>query len=111
MSKRLTSFADALTVPQLAQACIAQLDGFRIKGKHIALKVLRQLSKEISSSMLTHVKEYSHNLKLGCPDMLEALQSIKFLNRTKLSKLTIKIVDGRGKLSVQKTTDTISDSI
>lgn len=90
--KPSTSFADALTVPQLAQAC-----SHAARGSPSGLKCLREVSKQISIAMLAHV--HSYTLRLVDNKQLQNLKAVPLLKRTRLSNLAVQVVSAKGKLT------------
>lgn len=88
-----TSFADALAVPQLAQACCADLDDGQGRT---GLKELRLVNKEISVTILAQI--HSFTLKLGFSDQHHSLQAVPLLRNAKLSFLNVRSMVGRGEL-------------
>lgn len=94
-----TSFADALAAPELAEACRAASDQWcptRACRVRSGLKVLREVSKEISIVMLAHVHKYT--LRLEASKWQDDIKAGTFLQNTQLSKLTVHVAAGRGKL-------------
>lgn len=90
-----TTFADALSVPQLAQECseVVKLHGYR---KSTGVKVLREVSKQISAVMLADVRGYT--LQLEESEQPELLEAAGLLQHTQLSRLRVKVMAGTGVL-------------
>lgn len=93
-----TSFADALAVPQLAKACcdiVLQKHEPGVTG----LKVLREVSKEISVSMLAHIRGYA--LRLEDANQQHSLKIFKLLRHTRLSRLCVQVEAETGEILKQ----------
>lgn len=86
MLERQTSFADAIAIPQLANACceVPEVDQ-EMPGT--GLKVLREVSKKISIAMLAHIQ--SCTLFLEEAELQHYLKAVALLQHTRLSHFCI----------------------
>lgn len=94
MGTSQTSLLDALAVPELVRRCSASVaPSTRHDRGSPGLKVLRNVCKPLSVSMLDYVQGY--NLQLGISS-LHITQVAALLKHTRLSRLNVKIIAEEG---------------
>lgn len=100
-----TSFADALTVPQLAEICLKEMTCDLLPG----IKILRSVSKGTKEVIHKMIKHFTMRLEGGLGDRHPGL--VKFLQRVSLLSLRVEIAAGEERYSSWSQQTAASDGI